>query len=205
MKATRRAKHFKFGYRQKFCTLFSIAMARCIRNFCHNIVHSIRNTILKLCADCVKPFVGNAQSCGKTIEKLKTSTKGKRFARIEELKEKSKLELLALPKSAFQKSVFRGLHCKQHQYRGSLVSNLLIYQKGGRGPNCISSNSKKINTEKYQQALRVNKPLVEIELTTLTLIVQPFTHLTTRALNLGSKNFRIPKSATILNTDRNQQ
>ena len=35
--------------------------------------------------------------------KLKTPMKGKRFATIEEIKEKSKQELLALPKSAFQK------------------------------------------------------------------------------------------------------
>lgn len=35
--------------------------------------------------------------------KLKTPMKGKRFATIEEIKEKSKQELLAIPKSAFQK------------------------------------------------------------------------------------------------------
>ena len=35
--------------------------------------------------------------------KLKTPMKGKRFATIEEIKEKSKHELLAIPKSAFQK------------------------------------------------------------------------------------------------------
>ena len=35
--------------------------------------------------------------------KLKTPMKGKRFAAIEEIKEKSKQELLAIPKSAFQK------------------------------------------------------------------------------------------------------
>ena len=35
--------------------------------------------------------------------KLKTPTKGRHFATIEEIKEKSKLELLAIPKSAFQK------------------------------------------------------------------------------------------------------
>ena len=35
--------------------------------------------------------------------KLKTPMKGKRFAAIEVIKEKSKQELLALPKSAFQK------------------------------------------------------------------------------------------------------
>ena len=34
---------------------------------------------------------------------LKTPVKGKRFATTEEIKEKSKKELLAIPKSAFQK------------------------------------------------------------------------------------------------------
>ena len=36
------------------------------------------------------------------IPKLKTPMKGKRFATMEEIKEKSKQELLAIPKSAFQ-------------------------------------------------------------------------------------------------------
>ena len=35
--------------------------------------------------------------------KLKTQLKGKRFAKIEEIKEKSKHELLAIPKTVFQK------------------------------------------------------------------------------------------------------
>ena len=35
--------------------------------------------------------------------KLKTPMKGKRFATIEAIKEKSKQELLAIPKSTFQK------------------------------------------------------------------------------------------------------
>ena len=35
--------------------------------------------------------------------KLKTQTKGKHFAAIEEIEEKSKQQLLAIPKSAFQK------------------------------------------------------------------------------------------------------
>ena len=35
--------------------------------------------------------------------KLKTPMKGKCFATIEKIKEKSKLDLLAIPKSAFQK------------------------------------------------------------------------------------------------------
>ena len=37
-----------------------------IDNSCHKVVRLIRNTILKLCADCVrKEFVRNAQNCGK--------------------------------------------------------------------------------------------------------------------------------------------
>ena len=35
--------------------------------------------------------------------KLKATMKGKRFATIEEIKEKAKQELLAIPKSAFHK------------------------------------------------------------------------------------------------------
>ena len=51
----------------RICSLFSaIAMTWCIMNFFHKIVQSIRNTTLKLCVDCVKQFVRNAQNCGKT-------------------------------------------------------------------------------------------------------------------------------------------
>ena len=127
-------------------------MAWCIVNSCHKVIRSIRNTTLKLWADCAKQFVRNVQSCGKTnhgfctmtkhqlthrclgvsfwpktkplswlrhhihrlgprwfffFPKLKTPMKGKRFATIKELKEKSKQELLAIPKSAFQKRVQR--------------------------------------------------------------------------------------------------
>ena len=87
---------------------------------------------MKLCADCAKQIVRNAQNCGKTnhlfstivthryrtsllvrvfVEKnktvnsflkLKTPMKGKRFVTIEEIKEKSKQELLAIPSSEFQ-------------------------------------------------------------------------------------------------------
>ena len=32
---------------------------------CHKIVWSIRNTTLKVCTDCAKQFVRNAQKCGK--------------------------------------------------------------------------------------------------------------------------------------------
>ena len=50
----------------RFCSLFpSLAMAWCILNSCHKVVRSIRNTTLKLCADCAKQFVRNAQNCGR--------------------------------------------------------------------------------------------------------------------------------------------
>ena len=46
----------------RFCSLFSsIAMAWCILNSCHKIERWIRNTTLKLCADCAKQFFWNAQ------------------------------------------------------------------------------------------------------------------------------------------------
>ena len=35
-------------------------------HFCYKTVRSIRNTTLKLCTDCVKQFMRNAQNCGKT-------------------------------------------------------------------------------------------------------------------------------------------
>ena len=37
-----------------------------IMNSCHKVVWLIGNTTLKLCADCAKQFVRNAQNCGKT-------------------------------------------------------------------------------------------------------------------------------------------
>ena len=50
----------------RFCTQFSsIAIALCIRNSCHKIVRSIRNTTLKLWADCAKEFMKNAQNYAK--------------------------------------------------------------------------------------------------------------------------------------------
>ena len=116
---------------------------------CHMVIRTIRNTTFKLCADCAKQFVRNAQNCGETnhefwtmikhqpthrclcvsfwpqakpssclnhrirqtwppadfflFPKLKTPMKGKRFVTIEELKEKSKQELLAIPDSSFKK------------------------------------------------------------------------------------------------------
>ena len=103
---------------------------------------TIRNITLKLCVDCEKQFVRNAQNCRKInhgfcimimhqlthidacawvfgnnnriqwtwpplaflrLPKLKTPLKGKLFATIEEIKEKSKQKVLAITKSAFQK------------------------------------------------------------------------------------------------------
>ena len=50
-----------------FCSLFSsIAMTWCIMNSCHKVIRPIRNTTLKLCADCANQFVRNAWNCGKT-------------------------------------------------------------------------------------------------------------------------------------------
>ena len=50
-----------------------------------------------------------------TSGKLKTAMKGKRFATIEEIKEKSKLDLLVIPKSSFQK-LFEDLKKRWHKY-----------------------------------------------------------------------------------------
>ena len=62
-----RKKHIKFGQMWRFCSLCSsIAMAWCIMNSWHKVVWSIRNTTLKLYADCAKQFDGNAQNYGKT-------------------------------------------------------------------------------------------------------------------------------------------
>ena len=132
-------KHVKFGQMWRFYSLFSsIARVWCIMNSCHEVVRSLRNTTLKLCADCVNHFVSNAQNSGKTnhgfctmikhqlthrmplrvfLAKNKTvimlqplnsldwspPMKGERFPTIEEIKEKSQQELLAIPKSSFQK------------------------------------------------------------------------------------------------------
>ena len=48
------------------------------------------------------------------FSKLKTAMKGKRFATIEEIKEKSKQELLGIQKSAFQKC-FEGWKKRWHK------------------------------------------------------------------------------------------
>ena len=149
-KSQDRKKHVKFAH----CSLFSsIAIAWYIMNSCHKVVCSIRHTTLKLCANCSKQFVRNAQNCGKTnhgfctmtknktvimphlpysrnmapanfflFPKLKTPKKGKRFATIEEIKEKSKQKLLALPKSAFQK-FFE--HSKKRWHRCIISEGLL--------------------------------------------------------------------------------
>ena len=58
-----RKKHIKFGQMWLFS---SITMAQwCIMKCCYNVLLSIRNTILKLCAQFAKQFVRNAQICGK--------------------------------------------------------------------------------------------------------------------------------------------
>ena len=61
-----REKHVKFDQIWKLYALFSsIAKAWCIIDFCHKVVWSIRNNTLKICVDCAKQFVKNAQDCGK--------------------------------------------------------------------------------------------------------------------------------------------
>ena len=70
IKASRRAKTkknlVKFGQIKWFSLLLSsIAMAWCIMNSIHKVVRSIKNTTLKLCADCAKQFVRDAQNSGK--------------------------------------------------------------------------------------------------------------------------------------------
>ena len=66
-KSQDRKKHVNLGQMWRFCSLFSsIVVTWFIMNSCHKIVLSIRNIILKLCADYVKQFVKKAQNCGKT-------------------------------------------------------------------------------------------------------------------------------------------
>ena len=63
-------KHVKFGQMRRLCLLFSlIAISRCVMKSCHTVVRLIKNTTLKLCADCAKQFVRNTQNCGKTHKK----------------------------------------------------------------------------------------------------------------------------------------
>ena len=70
---TRPRKHVKFGQMKKFCSMFSsIVIAWCIRNSCHKVVRSIRNTTFKLCADSAKHIVINVQNCGKTYHEFCT-------------------------------------------------------------------------------------------------------------------------------------
>ena len=64
---SRPKKHLKFGRMWRFCLLVSsITITWCIINSCHKVVSSIRNTTLKLRADCPKQFVRNEQNFGKT-------------------------------------------------------------------------------------------------------------------------------------------
>ena len=97
-------------------------------NSCQKVAWSIRNTtLIEVMSSRVKQFVRDAQNCGKInhgfctthpclylyyspdllpdflFTKLKTPMKGKLFATIKEIKEKSKQELLAISKSTFQK------------------------------------------------------------------------------------------------------
>ena len=66
-KSQDRKKHVKFSQMWRLCSLFSsITMAWSIMNSCHKVALSIRNTTRKLCIDCAKQFVRNAQNCGKT-------------------------------------------------------------------------------------------------------------------------------------------
>ena len=119
-----RKNHIKFGM-WRFSPLFSsITVAWCIMNSCHKVVRLIRNTTFKLCTDCEKKFVRNAQNCGNgnlaimaqpvhwtglasadffLYPTQKTPIKGKHFATIEEIKEKSKQELFSITKTAFHK------------------------------------------------------------------------------------------------------
>ena len=63
--------HVKWGQIWRFCSLFSsLAMARCIMNSSHIVVRSVKNTTLKLCADCLKQFVRNAQNRGETSHRF---------------------------------------------------------------------------------------------------------------------------------------
>ena len=64
-KCPRRAK--TQNKKRQIRSLFSsIAMAWCIMDSCHKVIRSIRNTTLKLYADCEKQSVRNAHNCGKT-------------------------------------------------------------------------------------------------------------------------------------------
>ena len=68
-----RKKHVEFGQIWRFCSLFSsIVTAWCIVNSWHNVVRSIRNTIVKLFADCENEFVRKAHNYGKTNHRFCT-------------------------------------------------------------------------------------------------------------------------------------
>ena len=64
--------------------------------------------------------------------KLKTPMKGKRFAKIKEIKAKSKQELLAIPKSAFQKCFedwkkrwHKCIICEGGYFDGDKIENII--------------------------------------------------------------------------------
>ena len=145
MEASRRVETVKSTSSSVKCVGFAYYFLR-LKWRVASWIRWIRNTTLKLCAECEKQFVRNAQNCGQTnlhhyntpaytlmlkreflakkktiimpqppysmdlapadfflFSNLTTPMKGKRFAMIEEIKEKSIQELLALSKSAFQK------------------------------------------------------------------------------------------------------
>ena len=54
----------------RYSSFSSITMAWRIMNSWYKVVRSIRNTTLKLCADCAKQFVRNEQNCRKSIMDL---------------------------------------------------------------------------------------------------------------------------------------
>ena len=66
-KSQDRKKKVKFVEMGRFSSLFSsIELVWWIMKSCHKIVRSIRNTNLKLWADCEKQYVRNTQNSGKT-------------------------------------------------------------------------------------------------------------------------------------------
>ena len=118
-KSQDRKKHIKFSQMYGIRSLFSsIAMAWSIMNSCYKVVGSIRKW--KSYAPIVrrnslethrivekpitpKPPWALVPAAFLVFPKLKTPITGKRFITIADIKEKSKQELLAVPKIAFQK------------------------------------------------------------------------------------------------------
>ena len=100
-KSQDRKKHVKFGKIWRFCSLFSsIAKAWCILNSCHKVSQGYWPSFMP--QPLYSPVLASADFF--LFPKLKTPMKVKRFATIEEIKVKSQQKLLAIPKSAFQKS-----------------------------------------------------------------------------------------------------